>query len=91
MGKILEKPVTNRVKDWCNNNNIINKQQNGFRSNRSTSSNLFTLTQLLKQKINKKFLTLAIFLDVEEAFDQVLHTGLLPKMKNLSIDQNLLR
>ena len=26
LGKILEKPVTNRVKDWCDNNNIINKQ-----------------------------------------------------------------
>ena len=32
LGKILEKIITNRVKDWCNENDIINKQQNGFRS-----------------------------------------------------------
>ena len=32
LGKILEKIITNWVKDWCNENDIINKQQNGFRS-----------------------------------------------------------
>ena len=43
--KLLEKIITNRVNDCCNNNNIINKQQNGFRSKRSTKDNLFKLTQ----------------------------------------------
>ena len=32
LGKTLEKIITNWVKDWCNENDIINKQQNGFRS-----------------------------------------------------------
>ena len=49
LGKILEKNITNRVKDWCNKNNIINKQQNGFRTKRSTNDNPFKLTQSLKQ------------------------------------------
>ena len=48
LGKILEKIITNRVKDWCNENDIINKQQNGFRSKRNTNDNLFKLTQSLK-------------------------------------------
>ena len=39
LGKILEKIITNRVKDWCNENDIINKQQNGFRSKRNTNDN----------------------------------------------------
>ena len=29
LGKILKKVITNRVKDWCNNNNII-KSKTGF-------------------------------------------------------------
>ena len=49
LGKIEEKIITNRVKDWCNKNNIINKQQNGFRTKRSTNDNPFKLTQSLKQ------------------------------------------
>ena len=49
LGKILEKIITNRVKDWCNENDIINKQQNGFRSKRSTNDR----SDLLKSKILK--------------------------------------
>ena len=90
LGKILEKIITNRVKDWCNENDIINKQQNGFRSKRNTNNNLFKLTQSLKQNIKKGFVTSAVFLDVEKAFDQVWHTGLLHKMKKFGIDHSLL-
>ena len=90
-GKILEKIITNRVKDWCNKNDIINKQQNGFRSKRNTNGNLFKLTQSLKQNIKKGFVTSAIFLDVEKAFDQVRHTGLLHKIKKFDMDHSLLR
>ena len=57
LGKILEKIITNRVKDWCNENDIINKQQNGFRSKRNTNDNLFKLTQSLKQNIKNGFVT----------------------------------
>ena len=91
LGKILEKILTNRVKDWCNENDIINKQQNGFRSKRNTNDNLFKLTQSLKQNIKKGLVTSAIFLDVEKAFDQVWHTNLLHKMKKFGMDHNLLR
>ena len=66
LGKIPEKLITNRVKDWCNNNNIINKQQNGFRSKRNANDSLFKLTQSLKKNINKKFVTSAVFLDVKK-------------------------
>ena len=45
MGNILEKSKKNSIKDWCNKNNIINEQQNGFRSKRSTNDNLFKLNQ----------------------------------------------
>ena len=91
LGKILEKIITNKVKDWCNENDIINKQQNGFKSKRNTNDHFFKLTQFLKQNIEKGFVTSAIFLDVEKAFDQVWHTGFLHKMKKFRMDHNLLR
>ena len=83
--------VTNRVKEWCVNNNIINKQQNGFRSEKSTNDNLFKLSQSLKQNINKKFVTSVIFFEVEKAFDQVQRNSLLRKIKNLGKDKKFLR
>ena len=91
LGKILEKIITNRVKYWCIENDIINKQQNGFTSKRNTNDNLFKLTQSLKQNIKKGFVTSAVFLDVEKAFDQVCHTGVLHKMKKFGIDHSRLR
>ena len=51
---------------------------------------MFKLTRLLKQNINSGFVTSAVFLDVEKAFDQVWHTGLLRKMKKFGMKQNLL-
>ena len=57
----------------------------------NTNDNLFKLTQSLKQNITKGFVTSAVFLDVEKAFDQVWHSGLLHKMKKFGMDQNLLR
>lgn len=83
--------VTNRVKEWCVNNNIINKQQNGFRSEKGTNDNLFKLSQSLKQNINKKFVTSVIFFEVEKAFDQVQRNSLLRKIKNLGKDKKFLR
>ena len=56
LGKILEKIITNKVKDWCNENDIINKQQNGFKSKRNTNDDFFKLTQSLKQNIEKGLL-----------------------------------
>ena len=91
LGTILEKIITNRVKDWCNQNDIINKQQNGFKSKTNTNDNLLKLTRSLKQNIKTGFVTSAVFLDVENAFVQVWHTILLHKMKKFGIDQSLLR
>ena len=92
LDKILEKIMTNRVKDWCNENDIINKHQNGFRRIRNMNDNLFKHTQALKQNIKKGFVTSDVFLDVEKTFDQVWHTGLFHKrsmaikIKNIKSD-----
>ena len=69
LGKILQNFIY-KVKDWCNNNNMIDKKQNGFWSKGRTNNNL-SITQLLKQNINKKFVISAVFLDIKKALGQV--------------------
>ena len=49
------------------------------------------MNSVVKKNINKKFVTSAVLLDVKKAFDQVWHVGVLHKMKNFGINQNLLR
>ena len=52
LGKILEKIITTRLYKWCEENNIINKEQSGFRSSHSTNEQLFKLSQYIKNGFN---------------------------------------
>ena len=47
-GKLLEKAVADKLSNWAEPNKKINKQQNGFRKNRSPNDNLFTLFETIK-------------------------------------------
>ena len=77
LGKLLEKTVANNLSNCSEANKKFNKQQNGFRKNRST--NLFKLFGTVKLGFRKGHPTTGIFLDVEKAFDQVWFDELLYK------------
>ena len=89
--KILKKLLSNRIKKWAKNNNIFNLQQNGFWRNRSTNDNLLKITQSIRQNINKSTISTVVFFDVEKAFDQVRHKGLLTKLYELGFNINLIK
>ena len=48
LGKLLEKAVTDNLSNWAEANKKFNKQQNGFRKNRSPNDNLFKLFETIK-------------------------------------------
>ncbi|CAG2219025.1 unnamed protein product [Mytilus edulis] len=85
----MESMVNVRLKHLLTEKNIINETQSGFREGRSTLDHLLRLeTDIKKAKVRKQFL-LAIFLDIEKAFDLVWRFGLLKKCKdyvNLMLD-----
>ena len=91
VGKILEKILTNRLYKWCEKNNLINKEQSGFRSSHSTNEQLFKLTQHIKNGFNNKDKIIGVFLDMEKAFDRVWHAGLKFKLRLLGIPTKILR
>lgn len=65
--------------------NILKNNQSGFRKGRSTIDHLVRLeSEIQKAKANNQFL-LAVFLDIEKAFDLVWRVGLLHKIKNYQI------
>ena len=78
--RLFERVLLERLKNHLKNNNILIKQQSGFREKRSTRDNLFFLTQKSFESFNKNKSTVAIFFDIAAAFDKVWYNGLIHKL-----------
>ena len=88
--KILEKIVFDQVYTFLNVNNLLSKNQSGFRSGDSTIYQLLSITTTIYETFEKYDETRAIFLDISKAFDKVWHEGLLFKLKCNGISGTLL-
>ena len=82
-GKILEKIVFDQVYAFLNINNLISKNQSGFRRGDSTIYQLLSITTTSCDSFENYDETRAVFLDISKAFDKVWHEGLLFKLKSL--------
>ncbi|XP_066596954.1 uncharacterized protein [Prorops nasuta] len=69
--KVFEKLLTNRIFDFIELNNILPNHQFGFRSNRSCSDNLVIFTSDIYKTFIDRSNLLALFIDIEAAFDKV--------------------
>ena len=81
--KILEKVVANRLCFFLESNNLLSKEQFGFRSAHSTIHPLIHFINHVSQALNRKEHTLAIFCDLRKAFDSCSHSILLSKLKRI--------
>lgn len=71
MGKLIERMVNERLIWWAENNKIIYNSQNGFRRGKSCVNNLVKITSDIKSTIYRGDYSLAAFLDVSAAYDDV--------------------
>jgi len=78
--RLFERVLLARLKKHLDENNILVKQQSGFREKRSTRDNLFFLAQKSFESFNKNSNNLSIFFDITAAFDKVWHNGLIHKL-----------
>lgn len=72
LGKIFSHVLNERLKQWCDCNNIIPEAQAGFRSSYSTVDNIFVLQSLVQKYIGKaggRFYV--FFVDFQKAFDRI--------------------
>ena len=79
--KIFEKVLYKRLYNHLSLNNILAKEQFGFRCNISTEMAIYTLINNVLSSLNTKTSVGGLFCDLQKAFDCVNHDILLSKMK----------
>ena len=87
--KLMEKIVLVRLLHHCDKHNIIPLNQAGFRAGRSTIDHLVKLTTQIKYQFAKRKGVLATFFDVTKAYDQVWHSRLLYKLKDIGLSGHI--
>jgi hypothetical protein len=92
MGKLLERLITQRILYYLEQEGWFKISQSGFRANRSTSDHLLRLSESVLRAFNRQSHVLAVFLDVEKAFDAVWLDGLRYKLyMNTGIPPRVIR
>ena len=69
--KLYSAIINHRLTHYCENNNYIVEEQNGFRSKRSCLEHLFTFTSIARNRLCEKKSTFVSFIDFHKAFDWV--------------------
>ena len=92
-GKIFEKLIFNHLYSYLHTNNLITKNQSGFRPGDSTTNQLSYLIDEIHPAFDctESFEVRAAFLDISKAFDKVWHEGLVFKLAQNGISGSLLK
>lgn len=87
--KLLERVVLSRIEQVLDANEVLPEQQYGFRSGRSTTHQLKRMTAMVSEGLHHRQSSGMLMFDIQKAFDQVWHEGLLYKMCRIGIPRYL--
>ena len=91
LSKVLERIVYKKLFKYCNENNLLNSRNPGFKPKDSAVNRLVELVHNRESGLNDKEELGIVFLDISKAFDKIWHEGLLFKLKQIGIDMSLLK
>ena len=89
VGKILEGIVNTAVLRHLITNNLLSKQQHGFRPGRSVETNLIDSYNYITELLDQGLPVDMILLDFAKAFDKVCHRRLHLKLKAIGIQEGV--
>lgn len=81
--KIFERLLLKRLLPVLEKNSIIPDHQFGFRHKHGTPEQCHRICKAIIDSLENKKYCSAVFLDIQQAFDKVWHSGLLYKLKNI--------
>ena len=85
VGKLMERLVNSRLMWHLEQNGKLSPEQAGFRQHRSTEDQVTLVAQSIEDAIQDKKHTLAVWLDMEKAFDKVWRDGLRLKLRRCGV------
>ena len=87
--KTLERMINKRLVWYLESNNLITKFQSGFRAERSTNDNLVRLETFIRDAFIKREHVVAVFFDLEKAYDTTWRYGILKDLHNFGLKGRL--
>ena len=87
--KLLEKIINVRLIWFLEYNNLITNLQSGFRSNRSTTDNIIQLETAIQKSLHNKQHFIAVFFDLQKAYDTAWKFGIIKKIHEYGLRGNL--
>lgn len=84
VGKLLKRIINERLVWWSEKNGIIDKTQNGFRRGKSCIENLTQIVVDIKRGLYEGESTIAAFLDVKGAYDNVRYEVMVKKLEEIN-------
>lgn len=81
LSKLFEKVLLRRLHFFLEENNIIPDHQFGFREKHATVEQVHRVCNKIRSSLENRQYCSSVFLDIEQAFDRVWHSGLLYKIK----------
>ena len=83
--KTLERMINKRLIWYLESNNLLSLYQSGFRAGRSTNDNLFRLETFIRDAFVKKEHVVAVFFDLEKAYDTTWKYGIMKDIHKLGL------
>ena len=84
--KLMERMVTVRLRWYLESNNLLKQYQSAFRERRRPFDHLLCLHDTVHKALAHQRSVLAVFLDIEKAYDLVYKDILLIKLLNLGVN-----
>ena len=90
LSKVFERILYEQLYDYFVGNNLLSHHQYGFRQFHSTASVLLDSTNESFVNMDRGFFNIAVFLDLQKAFDSIDHDILLKKLDLYGLEKSAL-